>query len=105
MMSFTLQPAVRQKINLLFAIAGASGSGKTYSALLLAQGIAGKNGKIAVIDTEAGRSLQYAPKNGEQADHNKGTFDFLHLDFQPPFTPERYIEAIQTCEQAGASVI
>ncbi|CAI3935959.1 RecA/RadA recombinase (RecA) (PDB:1B22), partial [Commensalibacter communis] len=36
---------------------------------------------------------------------NKGTFDFLHLDFQPPFTPERYIEAIQTCEQAGASVI
>ncbi|CAI3947553.1 DEAD/DEAH box helicase family protein, partial [Commensalibacter communis] len=29
----------------------------------------------------------------------------LHLDFQPPFTPERYIEAIQTCEQAGASVI
>ncbi|MDI2113039.1 AAA family ATPase [Commensalibacter nepenthis] len=104
-MSFTLQPAVRQKINLLFAIAGASGSGKTYSALLLAQGIAGDNGKIAVIDTEAGRSLQYAPKNGEQADHNKGTFNFLHLDFVPPFTPERYIEAIQTCEQAGASVI
>lgn len=104
-MAFTLQPAIRQKINLLFAISGASGSGKTYSALLLAQGIAGENGKIAVIDTEAGRSSQYAPKNGEQADHNKGTFNFLHLDFKPPFTPERYIEAIQTCEQAGASVI
>lgn len=104
-MAFLLKPAIREKINLLFAIAGASGSGKTYSALLLAQGIAGDNGKIAVIDTEAGRSLQYAPKNGEQANTEKGTFNFLHLDFQPPFTPERYIEAIQTCEQAGASVI
>lgn len=104
-MAFILKPAVREKINLLFAIAGASGSGKTYSALLLAQGIAGDNGKIAVIDTEAGRSLQYAPKNGEKANPLNGTFDFLHLDFQPPFTPERYIEAIHSCEKAGASVI
>lgn len=104
-MSFVLKPAIRQKINLLFAIAGASGSGKTYSALLLAQGIAGENGKIAVIDTEAGRSLQYAPQQGEVANIEKGTFNFLHIDFTPPFTSERYIEAIQTCEKAGASVI
>lgn len=104
-MGFTLKPATREKINLLFAIAGPSGSGKTYSALLLASGIAGKNGKIAVIDTEAGRALQYAPKNGGQANMAEGTFNFLHLDFTPPFTPERYVEAIQTCEQAGATVI
>lgn len=104
-MPFILKPAVREKINLLFAVAGASGSGKTFSALLLAKGIAGDNGKIAVIDTEAGRSLQYAPKNGENADHQKGTFDFLHLDLKPPFTPERYVEAIKACEDIGATVI
>lgn len=103
-MTFTLKPAVREKIGLLFAVAGASGSGKTFSALTLARGIANGTGKIAVIDTEAGRALHYAPKPGDTADGSK-TFDFLHLDFQPPFTPARYIEAIQACEAAGATVV
>jgi hypothetical protein len=104
-MSFTLRPAVREKIGLLFGIAGASGSGKTFSALTLARGIANGSGKIAVIDTEAGRALHYAPPPGQKSDAAKGTFDFLHLDFQPPFTPERYIEAIRAAEDAGATVI
>lgn len=104
-MSFTLRPAIREKIGLLFGVAGASGSGKTFSALMLAKGIANGTGRIAVIDTEAGRALHYAPKKGEAADAEKGTFDFLHLDFPPPFTPERYIEAIQACEAEGATVI
>jgi len=103
-MTFALRPAIREKIGLLFGIAGASGSGKTFSALMLARGIAGAAGKIAVIDTEAGRSLHYAPKPGEKGD-NKTTFDFLHLDFQPPFTPDRYIKAIRVCEDAGMDVI
>lgn len=103
-MSFTIRPAVREKIGLLFGIAGASGSGKTMSALLLAKGVAGQAGKIAVIDTEAGRALHYAPRPGEKGDGVR-TFDFLHLDFQPPFTPERYIEAIRAAEDAGATVI
>ena len=104
-MTFTLRPAVREKIGLLFAVAGASGSGKTFTALLLAKGIANGTGKIALIDTEAGRALHYAPQPGQAADIAKGTFDFLHLDFQPPFTPERYVEAIRACEDAGATVI
>ena len=103
-MTFTLRPAVREKIGLLFGVAGASGSGKTFSALTLARGIANGTGKIAVIDTEAGRALHYAPKPGTQPDGVK-TFNFLHLDFPPPFTPERYIEAIQACEAEGATVI
>lgn len=103
-MSFTLRPAVREKIGLLFGIAGASGSGKTFSALVLARGIANGTGKIAVIDTEAGRALHYAPKPGEKADGVR-TFDFLHLDFAAPYTPERYIEAIKACEEGGATVI
>ncbi|GBQ09058.1 AAA family ATPase [Saccharibacter floricola] len=104
-MSFTIKPAIREKIGLLFGIAGASGSGKTFSALTLAEGIKGKNGKIAVIDTEAGRALHYAPCPGEKADPSKGTFDFLHLDFQPPFEPMRYVAAIKAAEDAGATVI
>ena len=104
-MSFTIRPAVREKIGLLFGIAGASGSGKTYSALLLAKGIANGTGKIGVIDTEAGRALHYAPKPGEPADATRGTFDFLHLDFQPPFAPDQYIEAIRALETEGCTVI
>nr|WP_245214381.1 AAA family ATPase [Pararoseomonas indoligenes] len=88
----------------MFGIAGASGSGKTFSALMLAKGIANGTGKIAVIDTEAGRALHYAPKPGEKGDGIR-TFDFLHIDFPPPFTPERYIEAIRAAEGAGATVI
>ena len=102
-MTFTLRPAVREKIGLLFGIAGASGSGKTLSALKLAHGIANGTGRIAVVDTEAGRALHYAPRPGEKAD-GINTFDFLHLDFQPPFTPERYVEAVRACEDAGATV-
>jgi hypothetical protein len=103
-MTFTLRPAVRQHIGLLFGVAGASGSGKTFSALTLARGIANGSGRMAVIDTEAGRALHYAPRPGEKADGVK-TFDFLHLDFAPPFTPERYNEAIKAAEESGATVI
>ena len=103
-MTFTLRPAVREKIGLLLAIAGPSGSGKTNTAMKVARGIANGTGRIAVIDTEAGRALHYAPKQGEKPDGER-TFDFLHLDFQPPFTPERYVEAIRACEEAGATVI
>lgn len=91
---FTFRPATRDRIGLLFAIAGASGSGKTFSALLLAKGLANGVGKIAVIDTEAGRAKHYADQ-----------FSFLHGDFEPPFTPERYLEAIKAAEEAGATVI
>ena len=103
-MAFTIRPAVREKVGLLFGLAGPSGSGKTYTALLLATGLA-NGSRIGFVDTEAGRALHYAPCPGTKADPTKGSFDFLHLDFQPPFTPERYVEAIRACEEAGASVI
>lgn len=92
-MSFTFTPATRDRIGLLIGVAGASGSGKTYSALLLARALAG-DAPIAVIDTEARRAKHYADK-----------FKFLHGDFEPPFTPERYVEAVKAAEEAGAGVI
>lgn len=94
-MSFQFRPARREGIPLLVGLAGASGSGKTYSALSLASGIASvSGGKIAFIDTENRRGLHYADR-----------FEFLHAEIEPPFTPARYGEAIAAAEAAGAAVV
>lgn len=92
-MSFEFRPATRDRIGLLFGVAGASGSGKTLSCLLLGQGIANGTGALAVVDTEAGRAKHYANQ-----------FKFLHADFRPPFEPKRYVEAVRGSEEAGATV-
>ncbi|MDM3332413.1 MULTISPECIES: ATP-binding protein [unclassified Citrobacter] len=81
------EKAMRKKAKLRLALTGPSGSGKTYSALLVAKGI---GGKIAFIDTEKGSASLYS----DIAD-----FDVLELD--PPFSPERFIEAIKSAEDAG----
>lgn len=92
-MTFQFAPAKREQVSLLIALAGASGSGKTYSALRLARGLA-PSGKIAFIDTEARRGLHYATD-----------FEFEHADMRPPFAPARFIEGIQAAEKAGAEVV
>jgi hypothetical protein len=74
-MTFQFAPAVREQVSLLIALAGAVGSGKTFSALRLAKGMA-PSGKIAFIDTEARRGLHYAEQ-----------FKFMHADMRPPFRP------------------
>lgn len=83
--------AVRKSAKLRLALTGPSGSGKTYSALLLAMGI---GGKIAVIDTEHGSASLYAH-----------LCDFDALELEPPYSPERYIEAIRAAEKAGYEII
>lgn len=92
-MSFTFAPARRENVGLLIALAGASGSGKTYSALRLAKGMS-PAGKIAFIDTEARRGLHYADD-----------FTFQHADMKPQFRPLRFIEGIRAAEEAGAEVV
>ena len=42
------------------ALQGASGSGKTYSSLLIAYGMTGDWSKVAVIDSENGSADLYA---------------------------------------------
>jgi hypothetical protein len=92
-MTFQFAPARREQVSLLIALAGASGSGKTYSALRLARGMA-PSGKIAFIDTEARRGLHYAEQ-----------FDFMHADMRPPFRPAAFIEGIRAAEAAGAEIV
>lgn len=85
--------AKREGVSLLIGLFGASGSGKTKSALELATGLAGA-GPIFAIDTEAGRMRHYASE-----------YKFQHGDLKPPFSPERYMAAIDRAERAGAAVI
>jgi hypothetical protein len=92
-MSFTLRPAIRENVGLLIGLIGASGSGKTYTAMELASGIAGDK-PFAVIDTEAGRARHYAD-----------LFKFDHGDLKPPFRPSAYEEAIKAADEAGYPVI
>lgn len=89
--------AERSGVGLLIGIAGASGSGKTFSALRLARGLAGGDDRaIAFIDTEAGRAKHYAAAKGEQP--TDSTFAFQHADLTPPFTPERYKALIEEAD-------
>lgn len=92
-MSITFTQAAREQVSILVALAGASGSGKTYSALRLARGLS-PAGKIAFIDTEARRGLHYADD-----------FQFMHADMRPPFRPQAFIEGIAAAEKAGAEVV
>lgn len=88
-----LRKATRKQAKIKLALQGPSGSGKTYSALLLASGITDYS-KIAVIDTENHSADLYA---------HLGEYNVLQLS--KPFTPERYIKAIETCEDAGMELI
>lgn len=73
----------RQK-PLIISLTGPSGSGKTYSAMAMGTGIAKVNGgPVIVIDTENHRAEWYTKY-----------FDFLHMDFQPPFGASDYRKAI-----------
>lgn len=89
-----LRKAEKQKSKLRIGLSGASGFGKTYSGLLLAFGMTNDWAKVALIDTENGSGDLYS---------DLGDYNILTL--QAPFTPERYIEAITTCENSGIEVI
>ena len=89
-----LQKAERKQALIKLGIQGPSGSGKTYSSLLLAYGLVGNWNHIGVIDTENNSSHLYS---------HLGSFNVLSLS--EPFSPERYIEAIEACEKAGMKAV
>lgn len=85
----------RKKAKIKLALQGSAGSGKTYSSLLIAKGlIGGEFTKTAIIDTENRSADLYA---------HLGNYNVVSMD--PPYSPERYIEAIGLCEKAGMEVI
>lgn len=89
-----LRQSERKQVKLRLGLSGASGFGKTKSALLLAYGMTGDWSKIAVIDTENSSASLYS---------DLGNFNVL--DLSAPYSPERYIQAIELCEKSNISVI
>lgn len=89
-------PATRQGVKPLIGLYAESGCGKTMSALLLARGIAGPNGKVGIIDTESRRGSLYA-------DVIPGGYSCM--DLHEPFSPVCYIDAIKAAEAAGLDVL
>lgn len=92
---FETKKAVREGMPALVAFWGPSNSGKTLTSLLVARGLVGPDGNIFVIDTENKRAKVYAERVG----------GWTHMDFQPPFSPERYTAAIDQCVDEGADVV
>lgn len=83
--------AERKKAKLRLALCAPSGAGKTYSALLIAQGL---GGRIAMIDTERGSGELYS-----------SLCEYDVYQIEPPYTPKKYVEAIHEAERSGYGTI
>jgi CO dehydrogenase nickel-insertion accessory protein CooC1 len=81
--------AQRKRAKIKLAIQGCSGSGKTFSSLLLAKGLTNQWSDICVIDTENHSADLYA---------HLGNYNVLTIG--KPFNPESYIQAIELCEES-----
>ncbi len=89
-----LRKATRKQVKLKLNLSAPSGAGKTMSALRMAKGLVGSWDKIAVIDTENGSASLYSHLG-----------DFNTIEMLPPFTPEKYCQAIDACVDAGMECI
>ena len=94
------QKAQKTKAKLRLALCGLAGSGKSFSALAIADGIgklmraaAHGDGRIAVIDSERGSASLYADR-----------FDFDVCELES-FSPLAYVERIKEAEDAGYDII
>lgn len=92
--------AVREKVKAKVAISGPAGGGKSLSSLLLARGLVGPKGRMAVIDTENRSALYYA---GSKEFPEIGDFD--HDEIRPPYTAAKYIAAINGAMAGGYDVV
>ena len=85
----------RKKTRLRLAIAGVSGSGKTWTALAIGCAIAkAMGGRVAFGDTEHESSAAYADE-----------FDFDSFSLKAPFMPELFEAAIKSAEKTHCVLI
>lgn len=98
-MGFT--KAFRESVPMLISMSGTSGSGKTFSGLLMAAGLAGPKGRVGMIDAENKRGSMYADDPMiVQAMPNGYEIDQITA----PYSPARYIAKIADAEKAGITV-
>lgn len=92
-----IRKAHREGARVVVGIAGVSGSGKTFTAIKLAYGLANGDGaKVGFLDTENRRGSLYADIVEQP---------FLIGDLYAPFSPQRYIDAILEFQKAGVEVL
>jgi hypothetical protein len=89
-----LEKAKRNAAKIRLSISGASGSGKSFSSVMLAYGLCKDFNKICVIDTENHSASLYSHLG-----------DFNVINISAPFHPEKYIEGLRLCEEAKMEVI
>ena len=89
-----IRKAERKQAKIKMAIQGPAGSGKTFSSLLLAKGLCDSLERVCVIDTENGSSDLYSDLG-----------PYYNIAISSPFTPEKYIQAIELAESEGMQVI
>lgn len=83
--------AERKDVRVKMALAGKSGAGKTLGSLLIAKGLCSSIESVGVVQTESGRAQCYLNSIG----------NFKVLELQPPFSPSKFIDAIEAAEKAG----
>jgi hypothetical protein len=91
-----IRPVESGQSKAVLGIAGISGDGKTYTALLIARGMVNKASEIGFLDTENRRGSLYADILDGQ---------FMIGDLYPPFSPNRYADAIKEFQEAGVKVL
>lgn len=123
-MALFQQRARREQARLRLAIDGLAGTGKTYTATLIACILAelmrpklGRRGRVAVVDTEHESSAlfsmtddqvdEYAALSGEAAiayliKHE--AFDFIHEPLDN-HSPRQYVEMIKSAEANGIDIL
>jgi hypothetical protein len=86
--------AKREGVGAFVGLAGGTGSGKTYTALRMARGIAGPKGRILAGDTE-----------GRRMSHYSDEFDFEVVDILAPFKAEKFESLIRYAEANAFDVV
>lgn len=99
----TIQEARRAGARLVIGLSAVSGGGKTYTGLQLGYGLANYNSrKVGLLCTENRRGRLYS----NVLRNERGEIQpFLVGDFEPPFSPQRYIDAITEFQSAGVEVL
>lgn len=100
MTEFSFAPASREQARARIGLQGPAGSGKTKTALLLAEGLA-QGGPIGLIDTERRSALTYAVVPGQP---HLGGHEFGHMPMDS-YDPRNLIQAVRAAEQARLAVL
>jgi energy-coupling factor transporter ATP-binding protein EcfA2/NACalpha-BTF3-like transcription factor len=102
MATFAFKKAWKYAAKARVALIGPSGSGKSYTALMLARVLVGPTGKVAAIDTEHESLRKYAHSPGCSPDcKDPSHFEFDVIDDLDSFTADNFLNALHAAEDAG----